>query len=136
MAAQPPPSIKLATTPSRFPGATQIQARVIFGEVTYFALTREQINTHTTLGWLTTVCISLAGLAFEAAIGASLAIAQGTGTPASMATLTNVLWATALAGSLLAITAVVFVLLKASTRRGWLTNTVRLSPANGESEAA
>jgi hypothetical protein len=123
---QPPTSGLTPATEPLFPDSAPIQARVIFGEVTYFALTQEQIDTHTALGWLATVFISLAGLALEAALGAWLAITQGANTPASSATLTTIMWTTVIAGAVLAIAAGIFIILKTKTRRGWLTNTLRL----------
>jgi len=126
MSTQPPASRDPLSATFPFPGAAQIQARVIFAETTYYALTHEQIDTHTKLGWLTTAFISLAGFAFEVAIGAWLALAQGACGPASAATLTTTVWVAAISGIILAGTAVVLAFLKISTRRGWLTNTFRL----------
>ena len=115
-----PPSI------ARFPPSAQIQARVIFEEVTYFALTQEQVDTYTSLSWLTTVFLTLAGMSFEAVFASWIALTQGGLSLISELTLSTVMWAAGIAGLVLLASFVIFSCLKCRNKRGWLTNTVQL----------
>jgi hypothetical protein len=111
----------------RFPPSSQIQARVVFGEMTYFALTRQQIDNYASLGWLITACITLVGILVEAAFGCWLAIQQGVLSPSSNATISIIMWVTGVSCLILLIFSGIFFWLRAKDKRGWLTNTVQLN---------
>ena len=112
--------------PARFPPSAQIQARVVFGEITYFALTENQISTYATLGWFVTASVMLASLCFETAIGCWLALTQGGIASTSSATISTVMWVAGVSGLIMTVCAGIFWWLKAKNKRGWLTNTFQL----------
>ena len=125
-ASQPTDDGAQQAKPSRFPVSASIQARVIFGEVTYFALTSEQIDTYAALGWLITVCLTLVGVLLELAFGCWLALTQGNLSLAADTTINTTMWVTGVIGLLMAVLAGVFWWLRAKNKRGWLANTVQL----------
>jgi hypothetical protein len=112
--------------PARFPSSASIQARVVFGEVTYFALTENQIGNYVALGWLVTASVTLASMCFEAAFGCWLALTQGGISSTSSATIGTVMWVASASGLIMAVCAGIFWWLKARNKQGWLTNTVQL----------
>ncbi len=112
--------------PARFPPSAQIQARVVFGEITYFALTENQISTYATLGRLVTASVTLASMCFEAAFGCWLALTQGGISSTSSATISTVMWVAGASGLIMAVGAGILWWLKVKNKRGWLTNTFQL----------
>jgi len=112
-----------------FPPSTPIQARVMPGQVTYYALTQNQIDGYARLGWVVTLLGAVAGMCLEAAFGCWLSLQEWAAlASAARATVTVVMWvALALGIAVLVFVAILFWL-KVHAQRGWLRSTVQLQP--------
>ena len=109
-----------------FPPSATLQARVVFGEVTYFALTAHQVETYTALGRIVTASWTVLVMLAEAAFGCWLALKQGMVSQVAGATIGTVMWIILVACVLLAVSTGIYCWLREKNRRGWLVNTVNL----------
>jgi hypothetical protein len=101
----------------------------MFGQVTYYALTENQIDEYTKLGWLVAALGAVGGMCLEAAFGCWLCLQERTVLASTAwATVTAVMWVALALGITVLVFVAILVWLKVHAQRGWLRNTVQLQP--------
>ena len=132
----PQTSVPTLSPSPQLPLAAAIQARVMISEVTFYAVTEDQIRSHGALGTLFTAFLSLFGVSAEGSFASWLAIEQGVVSPASKTTITVVMWVGIVAAIILGVCAAIFYVLQSRSRDSWVKNSVKFDATTGAPEAA